>query len=114
MYGKFVVLSIFCARKPCQLKIIYDNCFMEKNINANMSKIRICTKNQFIKLIAKYENITYYKTIYLNNCKCQNNFANFMFNVSILQKIKFNIFLTDKNYGFPVSNAILNFKQLQN
>lgn len=113
MIYKYVILNIFCSKKPCDLTIMYNNgnCKRRCNITSHHSKICIHTKESSVKITASYEEQIYYKTIYLDDLRCQNIFVNFGFYTTFCQKAVNLIRLTDANYGFSVSNAVLNFKQ---
>jgi len=112
MIYKLVILNVFCVSKPCSLTIVSNNGNVIKKVTlkAINSKICFCTKEQSFKLIARYSNQTIYKTMCINNLRCQNIFVNFVFNSQLSQRISSEIKLLDANYGFPVTKAVLNFK----
>ena len=114
MFNKLVVLKILCFKKPCNITILdyFGKTLQKFTIKSTSSKICVCTRSCLIKLIAKHNGLTYFKTIHLNNCKCQNVFLSFAFNTTFLQKT-INVFmLNDANYGMPVNMALLNFRHL--
>ena len=109
---KSVFININSFSKPSCLMIIDDdyNIIKKAKINSFCSKICICTKSHKLKLIASYSCQAIYKTICLNNFKCQNIFVNFKLNAISQQKAYNVITLLDANYGLPVENAILCFR----
>ena len=112
---KLVFLNIICLNKPCELTIVSSEGYVVKKhiLHSCNTKICICVKDKKITLIAKYDYQTIYKTIYLNNCECNKICVNFAKN-SIFSLNNYNNFtLQDANYGFPVKNGILKFKQIQ-
>ena len=113
MFRKFVVLNISCSKRPCQITILYGDasCIKKHTITSKYTNICVYTKACSIKIIARYNEQIYYKTVYLNSFWCQNVFVNFEFNSIFSQTIVNIITLTDANYGFPISKALLNFKQ---
>ncbi len=113
MSFKSVTLNVCCSKIPCNLLIISANghIIQKKLINSFKSKLYFCTRDCEIKVIAKLKDKTFYKTICLNNFKHQNICVNFTFNTVLSQKILNTISLLDANYNFPISKAILNFKQ---
>ena len=112
MSVKYVFLSVICSKQPCYLTIIADDCCVIKNkkIRNTASKFRIETKGNKLVFIVKYNYYTIFKTIYLNNCFCNDICINFTFNTKISQKTNNLIKLSDANYNFPIKNAILKFK----
>ena len=111
MLEKLVILNIKSVQKPLKLTIFWDDNVKKEIVCKKKTKFCICLKGDFVRLVAKYNNQTYLKTIYLKNFRCQNVFVNFMFNTTISQKTSGIITLTDLIYGFPVKKALLNFKQ---
>ncbi len=115
MICKSVVLNILCFKTPCCLTIISDNGHIIKKTTLKYisSKICFCTNSKSIKLIARYNCKTICKTIYLSTSRCQNSFANLLFDTNPFNQSVKIIILLDANYGFPISKAIINFKQLR-
>ena len=83
-----------------------------KNSIINRNNVNICiyTKECYIKIVSSYNKQVNYKTIYLNNNKCQNICLSYVFN-NIFQIVSNRITLSDKKYGFPIKKAILKFKE---
>lgn len=110
MFNKRVILNIFCSKIPCEIIILTANKKIIKKItlNSSNSTICFCTKGSSIKILAKYNGQTIYKTLRLLN-RCQNISVNFVFNASFLQIFNYTFLLRDFNYGFPVLNAKLHF-----
>ncbi len=114
MSNRYVILNIINSFQPFSLKIISSNGIVIKNQIVYLGTTKICVKisGKTIKLIARYTKYVSYKTIYLSNKKCQNICLNFAFNNSVFQKTINILSLLDKNYGFLVNKAILNFKKI--
>ena len=111
MFAKKLCLDIYCSKFPCQLTILScDGDLKNVTIQSNISKFCFCTKSCAIRLLASHNGQTIHQTIYLTNLLCQKNFVNFVFDRTILQISNNIITLTDANYGFPIANALLNFK----
>lgn len=108
MFCKTVRLKVFCSNTPCQLTILSGNNSVIKTCTVSLCHSEIClrTAGGMLKIIARYQNQTICRIIYLRCCWCQTVCTCFNFNAPSLV----NITLTDANYGFPVSNAILNFQ----
>ena len=113
--NKKIKLNIFSSILPYNLKIISSNCEIIKNtlISTYNQKICISTKGCYVKLVAKISGQIVYKTIYLNNQKCQKYSVNFAFDSVISQKYVNFFTLFDKNYDFPIESAILNFSEIK-
>ena len=116
MFSKSIIVNIFCKSKPCELTILAEDghIIQKATIGTTKMKFVICTNDCIIKVIATHNDLTYYKTIFLGNCKCQSIFVSFGFNTTISQKLHSVVVLSDANYGFPVARALLNFKQQSN
>lgn len=116
MFCKYVVveLNIFCLYTPFSIEILSERGeFLKRvKISLNCSKICVRTSGKFIRLIARQGNLSEYKTIFLNDNGCQSVFVSFAFNSAFSRNSFGLVFLKDANYGFPVENAILNFKSL--
>lgn len=113
MFKKKVVIILYVSKTPCRLTISTNQgeILKSKIIESNNEKICICTKSCEITISAEYGTETIYEMFYLSNKRCQNIFSNIVFSPSRSKKIT-NIFtLSDATYGFPISNAILTFKQ---
>lgn len=112
MFIKTIVLNIVC-KTPCQLTVFdsFGNIIQKVAIKSTSSKIFICTKGCFIKLMAQNNGITFFKTLCLNSCLWQSVMVNFAFSTRILQRAIITIIITEKNYNLPISNALLRFKQ---
>ena len=112
MFNKRIFLNIFSSNTPFDLVILSCNGKILKSVNlqSSFSKICIQTNSCCIKLLASFNEQTIYQKIYLSNCRNQNVFASFGFQKSVNPKVFNIITLTDSTYGFPVANAILNFK----
>jgi len=113
MVFKSVLLNVICSKKPYYLTIILDDCEVIKNkkVISNITKYHICTNKKTIRIIARYQTQTVYKTIYLNNNLYNNICVNFMFNTKILQGTIGVFTLVDASYGLPVKQAMLNLIQ---
>lgn len=112
MFNKLVVFNVLCSKIPCEIKInSCNNKLIKKTIlKAKKSKFCVCANCCFLKVIAKYKNLIYFKTIYLNGLTCQNVFLNFSFSTKLYKSQTNLITLRDANYGIPVKRALLNFK----
>ena len=110
---KSVFLEISCPKNPYGLMILFDDCTFAKKININCysSKFYFCTSTNKLKIVARYGNQTVFKTIYLGCEPCQKVCAKFMFNTQIFQNVVGVISLTDANFGFPITNAVLKFSK---
>ena len=110
---KSVFLEISCPKNPYGLMILFDDFIFAKktHINCHSSKFHFFTNTNKLKIVARYDNQTVFKTIYLGCEPCQKICTKFMFNTSIFQNSISKIFLTDENYGLPVSNAMLKFSK---
>lgn len=104
---KRIELFINSLKTPYQIIIKTCDTKIVKTIYKNKSEIVFCTNSQVINIIAKYNNISEYKTICLDNsCKI---FLNFSFTI-VSSQIPVNFTLTDSNYGLPVKEATITFK----
>ena len=108
MFCKSVTLNVLSLSIPFELSILSFEGINTQMIASTQTTFCLCTCGNFIKLIARNNTVTIFKTIYLNNCKSQKIFANFGFNRSVSQAVNF-ITLSDSNYGLPVPIAIINF-----
>ena len=113
--NKEIELNIFSSILPYNLTIISSDCkvITSSVINTFNKKICINTNSCYVKLIAKISGQVVYKTIYLNNQKCQKYSVNFAFDSVISQKYVNFFTLFDKNYNFPIETAILNFSEIK-
>jgi hypothetical protein len=113
MFFKSIVLNIVCSKTPCKLTVLScdDKIIEEFVAQSYFSKFCIRTKRQTIKLIAQYENHTICQTIRLCNKLCQTACLSFSFDTILPQKQLVFVNLSDATYGFPIKNAILNFKK---
>ena len=108
MFCKQVILKLFCSNAPCQVTIL--NCYNEIVKVCNVlcySEICICTRGCWIKVLARYQNQTICRIICLQCRLCQCVSAGFVFTTPSQVLIK----LADRNYGLPIANAILSFRQ---
>ena len=112
---KKVKINIFSSKECFELTIMSCDGRVIKNvvINSKASKICFCTRNDCVKLFAKHKNQIVCKKICLCNLRCQNIFVNFVFNKIFSKMVFKTICLTDLNYGLPVHNATLCFKQIK-
>ena len=110
---KKVNIFVYSSKKPFNLAIAHDDGFILKNYNLkqNKSLISICVDYciNSIKLIAKSQNQTQIKRIYLSPCPCQNIVAGYNFYAPQNTPQFFTLY--DQNYNFPIPNATLNFLQ---
>lgn len=108
MFYKSVTLNVVSSNIPFKLSVWPCDGIKAKTITSTQTTFCFCTYENLIKLVAEYNNVTIFKTIYLNNCRNQNILVNFCFNKSIPQAVNY-ITLSDSNYGLPVPIAIIKF-----
>ena len=108
---KFVTLKLFCSNAPCQITIYNDNNQVIKTctVNTCCATINVCTAGCTLRILAQYQAQTIYRLISLGCCFCQTICTSFIF--TPLTTV--NVTLTDRNYGFPILNANLNFQANQ-
>ena len=114
MFFKSVFLNIFCNETPCKVTILTynDKIIKEQTLQTNQSKIFVCTNSCFLQIYAEYNDQIIYQTIYLSLWQCQNYYFNFLFEKKLTPTTKVNIVLTDKKYGTPVLQSILQFNSV--
>lgn len=110
---KIVNIFVYSSKKPFTLAIALDNGFIleRQNIRRDKALISIavdCCVNS-IKLIAKFQNQTQIKRIFLSPCECQNILAGYSFYTPQNTPQLFTLY--DRNYNFPIPTATLNFLQ---
>ena len=108
MFGKIVILKIYCSNTPCQLTIFScDNKIIKTcTLTSPCSEICFCTKGCFVKLLAQYQGQTLCQIINLHCCFCEIAYVNLVF----ANTYQINVSLRDENYGLPVPSANLNFQ----
>lgn len=111
MSCKKVELIINSSRTPYSLTI--QDAFGRNLANGivNSSRARFCirTKGCQLRLIARYQNVTIFRTIYLFDCRCQRAFVSLGFASQFAEVV--NLFtLQDEIYGLPVPETVLNFE----
>ena len=112
MFKKIVFLDLHCSETPCNFTVLSCNGQIFKTIIiSNCSKVCFCTDDYQIKLFATCNKQTIQQTLCLSNSLCQNYCISFVFEKIIPPKVVNLIELFDANYGFPVANATLDFKQ---
>lgn len=113
MFYKKILLNIFSSKQPCKVTVFScdDEVIEEFAIQSYHTKICIRTKGRSIKLFAKYKSQTIYQTVSLYFNLCQSLVVNFAFDTILPHRQPSFITLSDRTYGFPIANAILNFKQ---
>ena len=111
MFCKSIILNVSFFNLPCILRVLDNhNCeILKTNINGFKTRLCIRTSSQKLKVIATDNLKSIYKTLELNNKRCQNFFLNFSFSSAFSQTSQNLITLSDENYGFPISNALLKF-----
>lgn len=110
MQNKGMNLFISFSNFPVVLEIFLANGFViyRKNIYANSVCLSFCDMPKEIFVKVKFQNSTIIKYIKFSKCQNKNLSLNFKFQQN---QITLNTFLLyDRNYNFPISNAILKFE----
>lgn len=107
MHYKFVTLKLFCSNAPCRITILSGTDEVIHVCTAHLchSTVYLHTKACSLRILAQYQSQTLYRIINLSSCYYQTISLSFIF--TPLRQIS--ITLHDKNYGFPVPNAVLTF-----
>ena len=108
MFCKSVSLHLFCSNTPAQVTIMDElgNVISRTTVSLCHNKICLRTSARTLIIMARYQNQVLYQAIRLCCCYCQTAYARFIFNAP--QQIRVN--LHDANYGFPISRAVLTFR----
>ena len=112
---KKINLWIYSKNFPLTIKIFAPGGVLiaQRFVTKSVSHFNFCTCYSKIIIVAKFGNSTQRKVVCLSNFLCQNLLSTFAFlmqSQSSIESIQ-NITLFDANYNFPITNAVLNFKQ---
>ena len=113
MLKRHITLNFFSSNTPWELIITTcDGCFIvQKTINSNFYTLCLCTDECCVKVSAKFGDQVITKSILLSDCMCKSYDTNFNFVLPApIDPVLQVIMLVDANYGLPVRESTLNFK----